>query len=164
MLRLALVGIGFALTVSSITATAVNTVPNHLAGMASAATSLLRDLGFTLGPAIVGAIALSRAATNFSAKLSASPLPESTKAAAAAVARRGGPLAVNSVPPNSPPGHAAALAVDALNAGYTTGYVVCGSAALLCCVLAVVALRGNRADRPTLSVEPVEGETMSPVR
>src|SRR5205823_6334697 len=34
---LALVGIGFALTVSSITATAVNTVPIHFAGMASAA-------------------------------------------------------------------------------------------------------------------------------
>jgi EmrB/QacA subfamily drug resistance transporter len=164
MLRLALVGIGFALTVSSITATAVNTVPNHLAGMASAATSLLRDLGFTLGPAIVGAIALSRAATSFSTKLAASPLPEATKAAAAAVARRGGPLAVNSVPPGSPPGHAAALAVDALNAGYTTGYVVCGSAALLCCLLAVVALRGQRADRPTLSAAPAEGETMSPVR
>ncbi len=48
---------------SALTAVAVNTVPNHLAGMASGSTSLLRDFGFTLGPAVIGAIALSRAAT-----------------------------------------------------------------------------------------------------
>ena len=72
---LSLVGIGFALTVSSITATAVNTVPIHLAGMASGVTSLLRDFGFTLGPAVIGAVALSRAATGFNTALAASPLP-----------------------------------------------------------------------------------------
>jgi len=55
ILPLGLVGLGFAITVSSITATAVNTVPVHLAGMASATTNLLRDFGFTLGPAIIGA-------------------------------------------------------------------------------------------------------------
>jgi MFS family permease len=47
---LALVGIGFAFAVSSITAVAVNAVRIHLAGMASATTSLLRDFGFTHGP------------------------------------------------------------------------------------------------------------------
>ena len=56
ILPLALVGIGFALSVTSVTATAVNTVPIHYAGMASASTSLLRDFGFTLGPAIIGAV------------------------------------------------------------------------------------------------------------
>ena len=56
---LILVGSGFALAVSSLTTVAVNTVPNHLAGMASGSTNMLRDFGFTLGPAIVGAVALS---------------------------------------------------------------------------------------------------------
>jgi MFS family permease len=146
ILPLALVGIGFAFSVSSITATAVNTVPNHYAGMASASTSLLRDFGFTLGPAIIGAVALSNAASNFSAHLATSSLAESAKAAAAEVAAEGGPLAVNSVPPSSPPGAAASLAVDALGGGYAIGYIVCGVAALVSCVLAAVALRGGRGD------------------
>lgn len=146
ILPLALVGIGFAFSVSSITATAVNTVPIHYAGMASASTSLLRDFGFTLGPAIVGAVALSRAATLFSGHLAASSLPAQVKAAASAVAQEGGPLAVNSVPPTSPPGGAAGLAVDALGTGYSIGYVVCGVAAAVSCLLALLALRGGRAD------------------
>lgn len=141
---LGLVGVGFSFAVSSITATAVNTVPVPLAGMASATTSLLRDFGFTLGPAVIGAVALSRAGSAFTSALAASSLPAQVKAAAGQVAAAGGPLAVNSVPPNSPPGRAAALAVDALGHGYAIGFVVCGAAALLSCLLTAAALRGAR--------------------
>jgi Na+/melibiose symporter-like transporter len=70
---LALVGFGFAFAISSVTAVAVNTVPEGLEGMASGTTSLLRDFGFTLGPAIIGAVALSRAASDVSARVAASP-------------------------------------------------------------------------------------------
>ncbi len=70
---LALVGFGFAFSVSSVTAVAVNSVEVRLAGMASGATSQLRDFGFTLGPAIIGAIALSRAASTIHQKVAASP-------------------------------------------------------------------------------------------
>ncbi|MGH3165827.1 MAG: MFS transporter, partial [Trebonia sp.] len=76
---LLLVGVGFGLTVTSISAVAVNTVPVRLAGMASGATSLLRDFGFTLGPAVISAVALSRAASEFSRNLAASPLPAAVK-------------------------------------------------------------------------------------
>ena len=138
---LALVGTGFAFTVSSITATAVNTVPTPLEGMASAATNQLRDFGFTLGPAVIGAIALSQAATRFNSALAHSALPAASKAAAGAVAAAGGPLAVNSVPPTSPPGAAGSLAMQALGHGYSIGYLVCGCAALLACLLVVLALR-----------------------
>src|SRR3984957_11060361 len=58
----ALIGIGFTLSVSALTAVLVDTAPNHLAGMASGAANMLRDFGFTLGPAVIGAITLSRAA------------------------------------------------------------------------------------------------------
>lgn len=140
---LGLVGAGFAFTVSSITATAVNTVPVHLAGMASATTSLLRDFGFTLGPAVIGAVALSRAGSLFTSALGHSALAPAAKAAAGQVAALGGPLAVNSVPPTSLPGQAAPLALKALGSGYTTGYLVCGVAALVSCLLALLALRGG---------------------
>jgi MFS family permease len=162
MLPLILVGIGFALTVSSMTATAVNTVPIHFAGMASASTSLLRDLGFTLGPAIVGAVALSHAATVFKANLAISSLPAQVKGAAGAVAKAGGPLAVNSVPPNSPPGHAASIAVDALGSGYRIGYLVCGVAALVACLLAAAVLRGDRTDTQVAEASLAEDATGVP--
>jgi MFS family permease len=140
---LGLVGVGFSFCVSSITATAVNTVPVPLAGMASATTSLLRDFGFTLGPAVIGAVALSSAGARFSSELAASPLSPAVKAAAGQVASAGGPLAVNSVASTTLPGQAVALAKTALGHGYSIGYVVCGCAALACCLLTLTALRGG---------------------
>ncbi|OIK02086.1 MFS transporter [Streptomyces monashensis] len=146
ILPLGLVGTGFAFTVSSITATAVNTVPLPLAGMASAATNLLRDVGFTLGPAVIGAVALSRAATRVTSSLdSSSSLNAESRAAAHEVLKEGGPLALNSVPANSPPGTARSYALDALGHGYSIGFVVCGAAALCSAALVVTALRGRTA-------------------
>ncbi len=84
---LLVVGIGFKLAVTSITVVAVNSVPTPKAGMASGATSMFRDFGLTLGPAIIGAVALSRAANEITAKVSASP---SLQAGAQGVQRRAG--------------------------------------------------------------------------
>jgi MFS family permease len=157
ILPLGLVGIGFAFTVSSITATAVNTVPLPLAGMASAATNLLRDFGFTLGPAVIGAVALSQAASRVTSSLdTSSSLNAESKAAAHAVLQEGGPLALNSVPATSPPGAARTYALDALGHGYGIGFVVCGSAALFSALLAVTALRGRTAQE---SASPAEDGT-----
>jgi MFS family permease len=84
-----LVGIGFALAVSSMTATLVDTAPNHLAGMASASANMLRDLGLTLGPVVIGAITLSRAAAEMHAKVaSSSSLSRAVAAFSAPVAYR----------------------------------------------------------------------------
>jgi len=66
---LLLLGIGFALTVGSVTAVAINTVPPQQIGMASATTNLLRDLGFALGPVIGSAIAFGIGATAFAGPL-----------------------------------------------------------------------------------------------
>jgi hypothetical protein len=167
---LALVGIGFALAVSAITSAAVNAVPDGLEGMASGTTSLLRDFGFTLGPAIVGAVALGRAATTINAKVAASPpvqkalnafyaspahAPAAQKASAAAAvsAVKSGPLGQNAVPATIPgpggkplpfnPLHQ--IAFHALDHAYNIGYFVCGSAAAVSFVLAAVALGGRRA-------------------
>jgi MFS family permease len=146
ILPLGLVGLGFAITVSSITATAVNTVPVHLAGMASATTNLLRDFGFTLGPAIIGAVALSRAASNFSDSLHDSALPGALKGAGTAVLDEGGPLAVNGASTTSPKlADLHPLALDALGHGYSIGFVVCGSAALFSALLALITLRSRAA-------------------
>ncbi|WP_194894397.1 MFS transporter [Catenulispora pinisilvae] len=153
-----LVGVGFALAVASITATAVNTVPIHYAGMASATTSLLRDFGFTLGPAVIGAVALGRAAARFGAALPAAGLPAGQEGAARAVSQAGGPLAVNGIEPGQPGSAAHQIAFDALGHGYALGYVVCGVAALAAAVVTIAALRGGRSDntvRPEALAEDV---------
>jgi MFS family permease len=163
-----LVGVGFALTVSSVTAVAVNTVPNHLAGMASGTTNMLRDFGFTLGPAIVGAVALSQAAAGIASKLAGSPAlrgalvafnaaPAHVPAAqrpsveAAVHAVASGPLGANAVPATVPqPGGKTApfnplkdVAFHALSHAYAVGYVICGVAALAAAALTLAAVRGR---------------------
>jgi hypothetical protein len=171
---LIIVGIGFAFCISSVTAVAVNSVPVGLEGMASGTTSLLRDFGFTLGPAIVGAVALSRAASDINARVAASPAlhraltafyaspahapaAQRAKAAAAVGAVKSGPLGQNAVPAHiaGPGGHPIPfnplkhVAFGALDHAYSIGYVVCGCAAVLSFVLAAVALGGSgHAERP----------------
>jgi len=165
---LLVVGIGFAFALSSVTAVAVNTVPNHLTGMASGSTSLLRDFGFTLGPAVIGAIALSRAAAEISSKVGSSQARESAlskfngSAAAAPAAQKpaleaaigavnSGPLGANAVPgtvtlangQTVPFNPLKDVAFHALDHAYSIGYVVCGVSALAAALLATLGLPGS---------------------
>jgi MFS family permease len=165
---LLVVGIGFAFALSSVTAVAVNTVPNHLTGMTSGSTSLLRDFGFTLGPAVIGAIALSRAAAEISSKVGSSQALESAlskfngSAAAAPAAQKpsleaaigavnSGPLGANAVPgtvtlangQTVPFNPLKDVAFHALDHAYSIGYVVCGLSALAAALLATLGLRGS---------------------
>ncbi len=174
---LVLVGVGFAFALSGVTAVAVNTVPNHLAGMASGTTSQLRDFGFTLGPAVVGAIALSQAAAQLHAKIAASPALQKAVAAfnqapahvpaaqrasvsAAVHAVSSGPLGANAVPATVPGPHGKPMpfnplkeiAFHALGHAYSIGYVVCGAAALVAALIALTVLRGV-ANRPLVTEE-----------
>ena len=165
---LLIVGVGFKLAVTSITVVAVNSVPTDKAGMASGATSMLRDLGLTLGPAIVGAVALSRAANEIAAKIAGSqslesaltaftaapakaPPAERAKLEAAVEAVHSGPLGANAVPAtvHLPNGKTAPLnplkdvAFQALSNAYAIGYLICGIAALVAALIAGVFLGGR---------------------
>ncbi|MGW9493876.1 MFS transporter [Streptomyces prasinus] len=142
-----LIGIGFALGVSSITAVALNSVPGRLAGMASATTNMLRDLGFALGPVVVGAVALSHAGDAFSSKLAGADLPPDQLGAATEIGRAAGPIAVNSLPPDAPGSAAQSIALDALGSGYSLAYTVCAVAALVAAIVTVVGMAGVRAPR-----------------
>lgn len=142
-----LIGIGFALSVSSVTAVALSSVPPHLAGMASATTNMLRDLGFALGPVVVGAVALSSAGSAFTSSLSGSTtLSSGDVMAARQIAEAGGPIAVNSLPAEAPGAAAHGLALDALGTGFSTAYLVCAVAALIAAALAALGMIGIRSD------------------
>jgi MFS family permease len=155
---LALVGIGFAFALSSVTAVAVNTVPGEFHGMAAGTTSQLRDFGFTLGPAVIGAIALSKAASEIQSKLagnsglqSALEKFNSSAPPPAVGAVNSGPLGANAVLGNP----LKDTAFAALGHAYSLGYVVCGIAALVAAVLAAFAL-GGTAHRPLISEESLD--------
>ncbi|MFG2408506.1 MFS transporter [Streptomyces brevispora] len=150
-----LIGIGFALAVSSVTAVALNSVPLNLAGMASATTNMLRDLGFALGPVVVGAVALSNAGSAFTQNLSGANLPAGQLAAAHEIAAAGGPIAVNSVPPGAPGSAAHGLALDALGSGFSTAFLVCGVAAAVAAALAAFGMIGIHARRSAEDEAPV---------
>ncbi|MDX3086674.1 MFS transporter [Streptomyces sp. ME02-6978a] len=150
-----LIGVGFALTVSSVTAVALNSVPLKLAGMASATTNMLRDFGFALGPVVVSAVALSNAGSHFTTGLAEANLPTSHAQAAHRIAEAGGPIAVNSLPSGAPGSAAHDVAMNALGSGFTTAYLVCGVAAAVAAALTAFGLIGVRAQRAPEEAAPV---------
>jgi MFS family permease len=135
---LGLVGIGFSFAVSAVTATAVETVPHSLAGMASATTSMLRDLGFTLGPAVVGAVAAAKAASEFTKGMASAPVSQAAAAQADGILSKGGLAAVLHADPDKT---VSGAAFHALGNSYALGFDVCGIAALVCCLVTVALLR-----------------------
>ncbi|WP_375489371.1 MFS transporter [uncultured Jatrophihabitans sp.] len=157
---LLVVGAGFKTAVTAITVVAVNSVPTSKAGMASGATSMLRDFGLTLGPAIVAAIGLTTAASTISAKIASSPslgkavdafnssakIPPPVKGAV-----NSGPLGANAIP--NPPNPLKDVAFNALSHGYGIAYLVCGISALLAALIAAVML-GGRAHTHAFVAEP----------
>ena len=154
---LTVLGIGFALTVGSITAVAINTVPMRLAGMASATTNLLRDLGFALGPVLIGALAIGKANELLGAGLPqaliTSGLQPPYTAVAGGVAQQGGAIALNSMPmlpgagPEFPPVPMPAslqqLAFESLGSAYNLAFLVCGVFAAASAVLTLAGLFGS---------------------
>lgn len=161
------VGIGFGLALSALSTVAVSTPPTHLAGMASGTTNMLRDFGFTLGPAIIGAVALSQAAAQIQQHLAASaklrqalsafaalpahvPAAQRPALAAAVHAVQSGPLGANAVPATINP--LKQVAFDALSHSYSLGFLLSGGAALLAALVAVAAMRGQ-ADDALLDLE-----------
>lgn len=148
---LLVVGAGFKTAVTSITVVAVNSVPTSKAGMASGATSMLRDFGLTLGPAIVGAVALTNAANAISAKIAGSgslasavkqfdtsgDIPPAVKGAV-----HSGPLGANAIP--DPPNPLKDVAFHALSHAYSLGFLICGLSALLAALIAAVMLGGRQ--------------------
>ncbi|NKQ51847.1 MFS transporter [Amycolatopsis sp. K13G38] len=158
---LLVLGIGFALTVGSLTAVAINSVPLRLAGMASATTNLLRDFGFALGPVLIAAFAVSRAngelTANIGGALAGSGLKQPYTAVAGGIAQEGGAMAVNSMPvvPGAGPGlppvampqNLHTLAFESLGHAYGLAFLLAGLCAAGAGLLTLAGLfRSKSAD------------------
>lgn len=175
VLPMLLVGLGFSMTVASITAVAMNTVPVRLAGMASATTNLLRDLGFALGPVLVAAVANSIANSKLRDGLGEAVgqagLDEAHAGAVLGIGDQGGAMALNSlsiipvpVDPTAAPGPdnpmppmpdvVQELAFHSLGSGYSIAFTVCGICAVASAALTMVGLvRGKEVANAGLRAE-----------
>jgi MFS family permease len=131
-------GVGFGLVVAAITAAAVNVVPQSLTGMASATTSLVRDLGQTLGPAVVGAVALGMAASQLTGSLANAGLTPKEQGIASAVLHEGGPLALHTADLGPLSAKLAPHTTDALAHGFDNGLLLTAGACVLAAVIAAV--------------------------
>lgn len=141
---LVLMGLGFGLLVSALTAAAVNSVPVELAGMASGTTNMVRDLGQTLGPALVGTVALGQAAGLLSGSLQGAGLSQDQLRAAEGVLHEGGPLALATAPLGPLSDTVGPLARAALAEGYASGLLVTAAACVVAAAIAAVFVRGGR--------------------
>lgn len=167
VLPMLLLGVGFAFTVASITAVAINTVPLRLAGMASATTNLLRDFGFALGPVLVAAVANSVAngevRDGLDAAVAESGLGQAHAGAVVGIGEQGGAMALNSMPvipvptdptrapgPDNPMLHMPAaigdLAFTSLGTGYSLAFLVCAVCAAASGILTLFGLFGSRPE------------------
>lgn len=150
-----ILGCGFALTVGSITAVAINTVPVRLAGMASATTNLLRDFGFALGPVLIATFAINKANDSMGSGLGkaigTSGLQPPYSNIAGGIANEGGAMAINSMPvipgagatakPVPMPQQLHQLAFESLGNAYNTAFLIAGVCAA---VAGVLTLFGHR--------------------
>lgn len=168
-------GVGFALTVGSLTAVAINTVPMRLAGVASATTNLLRDFGFALGPVVIAAFAVSRANGDLKAGLGGaigeSGLTPPYTDIAGGVADGGGAMAINSMPvvpgagPDLPPvpmpESLRALAFESLGAAYGNAFLLAGLCAAAAAAMTLFGLFGARhADAEELVADGAEADAV----
>lgn len=153
-LPMLVIGLGFALTVGSLTAVAIHSVPLKFAGMASATTNMLRDLGIALGPVIIGAVTVNIAngklTKGLGSALSGVQQPYAT--IAGDISHKAGALAINSIPviPGATaksaslpmPAGLHELALNSLGSAYSVGFRIGAICGLVACVVVLIGLRG----------------------
>ncbi|MGP3776916.1 DHA2 family efflux MFS transporter permease subunit [Streptomyces sp. SDT5-1] len=155
--RLALLGLGMGLVVTPMTATAVSSVPHHLAGMAAAGNNALRQVGGALGPAILGALLTSKSTGALSGHLADAGVTGATAERIVGAAEAQGLGAVAQLDLGAGRGRALGALSESFLDGMQLCLIVAGSLAVLAALVGVVLLRRPKpvvaAPRPAESVE-----------
>ncbi|MFH9959774.1 hypothetical protein ACH4PR_00160 [Streptomyces mirabilis] len=110
----------------------MNAVPIHMTGVANGATSLVREFGQGLGPAVISTIAMSAASSALVGKLGGADAGMEAAAGLLAVVNAGSD-------------NARAAAQTALGHGMALGVVICGCASLLGALVTLLLVRKNTA-------------------
>ncbi|WP_225891138.1 DHA2 family efflux MFS transporter permease subunit [Streptomyces dioscori] len=148
--RLALLGLGMGLVITPMTATAVASVPHHLAGMAAAGNNAFRQVGGALGPAVLGALLTSRATGSLSGHLVDAGLTDAQRQSVVAAVDEGGLGAVAGMNLGPAQGRALGALSEAFLDGLHLCLIVSALLTLLAAAVAAVLLRSPR--RTTMPV------------
>src|SRR5262245_49113581 len=151
----AVAGVGLALVMTPASTDAMNAAPAALRGEASGVMQTMRQVGGTIGLAVMGTVVAtvqSNHLADFVAGTGGSPADQELLERALSETQ-GDPAALQGAPPGS-----AAAAQDALVSGIQSAYYVGGAAVLAGALLAALLLRRERAaDEPGLSVPATPG-------
>lgn len=142
--RLALLGLGMGGVLTPMTATAVASVPVHLAGMAAAGNNAFRQVGGALGPAVLGALLTARALDTFPAHLADAGITGAVGQSITDTAGSGGLGAVAGMHLGAATGPALSAVGDAFLDGLRLCLIVAASLTLLAALVAAVLLRRPR--------------------
>ncbi|MFE9683804.1 MFS transporter [Streptomyces sp. NPDC006285] len=142
--RLALLGLGMGLVITPMTATAVASVPHHLAGMAAAGNNAFRQVGGALGPAVLGALLTSRATDSLSGHLAEAGLTGPQRQSVVAAVDEGGLGAVAQMDLGPAQGRALGALSEAFLDGLHLCLIVSAVLTLVAAAVAVTLLRGPR--------------------
>lgn len=145
--RLLLLGVGMGLVTTPMTATAVSSVPHHLAGMAAAGNNAFRQVGGALGPAVLGALLTGRAVSALPGHLAEAGVTGATGAHVEAAVREGGLGAAGGVPLGAQAGQVWAAVGDSFLDGMRLCLIVAAALTFLAAVFAFVFLRAPKASR-----------------
>jgi MFS family permease len=160
--KLMVVGIGFGLMLSPLSAAALNAVARERSGLASSVANTTRQTGTVIGIALLGALVQTRAVASASASLHA--LPASVAGPLAGLLGHGGPQAP--LPAALPAGYSAdrlhQIAASAYIDGIHGSYAIGGIVLLAAAVVAAVALRPARAAAAAASAEVVSSDVAPP--
>ncbi|MDQ1039454.1 EmrB/QacA subfamily drug resistance transporter [Streptomyces sp. V3I8] len=149
--RLALLGLGMGLVITPMTATAVASVPHHLAGMAAAGNNAFRQVGGALGPAVLGALLTSRATGSLPGHLTEAGLTGAQRQSVVAAVDEGGLGAVAGMDLGPAQGRALGALSEAFLDGLHLCLIVSAALTLLAAAVAAVLLRGPRRSATLLA-------------
>ncbi|WUO43848.1 MFS transporter [Streptomyces sp. NBC_00285] len=143
--RLVPLGLGMGVVMTPMTATAVASVPHHLAGMAAAGNNAFRQVGGALGPAVLGALLTTRALHTFPAHLAEAEVSGPAGERVLAAADQGGLGAVAGLDLGADTGRAMGALSEAFLDGLRLSLTVAGALTLLAALVALVLLRRPRS-------------------
>ncbi|MBC7292671.1 MAG: MFS transporter [Thermoleophilia bacterium] len=140
---LVIMGLGNGLVMSPITTAVMSTVPARRAGMASATSNTMRQVGGVFGIAVLGAVVTSRFSAQLTQALAKLKLPPAVADSIATVAHRG----QESVSLPSLPGldvsQIRQAIFDSFTSGLHLGLWICGAVVLLGAAVSFVFIRGT---------------------
>ncbi|WP_425543887.1 MFS transporter [Streptomyces crystallinus] len=147
--RLIILGIGFGAVFAPMTATAINSVPHQLAGMAAAGSNAFRQVGAALGPALMSALLTTKVTDALPGRLSDAGLGAEARDRVTGAVDSGGFGAVHGVDLGADTPRMLHGFTEAFLDGIHLCLTISAAVMVLAAVVSAVLLRKPRAAAPT---------------